>query len=57
MKPFYMMIYTNYTGEQFTEWFDDTYEAWLRYEELTSSETCLKCVVYTKMLEFTPKAE
>lgn len=58
MKPFYMMIYTDFTGEQFTEWYDNTCEAWQRYEELRTSGTVLKCAVYTKMLEFTPsKAE
>lgn len=58
MKPFYMMIFTDYTGTQHTEWYDNTCEAWQRYEELRESNTCLKCAVYTKMVEFSgSKAE
>ncbi len=57
MKPFYMMIFTDYTGTQHTEWYDNTCEAWQRYEELRTSGNILKCAVYTKMVEFTSKAE
>ena len=57
MKPFYMMIFTDYKGEQRTEWYDNTCEAWQRYEELRESGQVLKCAVFTKMCEFSPKAE
>lgn len=57
MKPFYMIIYTDYTGGQFTEWYDDTHEAWLRYEELRHSGEALKISVYTRMLWYPDKAE
>lgn len=57
MKPFYMMIYTDYTGTQHTEWYDSTYEAWLRYEEIRHSGEVLNISVYTRMLRYPDKAE
>lgn len=57
MKPFYMIIYIDYTGGQFNEWYDDTHEAWLRYEELRHSGEALKISVYTRMIWYPDEAE